>query len=132
MIRVAAGIIVHEGKVLIARRKQGQNHGGLWEFPGGKIEVNETPQECLVRELHEELGIEVEAGRIVAEAWDRSGHGSFVILAVEAGLVSGSIRPTVHDEVKWVSWEDLPAYPLAPADRELLEKIRAGLTDSPA
>lgn len=132
MKRVAAGILIKDGKVLIARRKQGQSHAGLWEFPGGKIEDNETPQECLERELEEELGIKVKPGRILAECVDHSDHGSFAILAIEAELISGEITLCVHDAARWVGLEALSTYPLAPADRELLEKIKAGFENNPA
>ncbi len=132
MIRVAAGIIVKDGKVLIARRKKGQSHAGLWEFPGGKIEGSETPQECLERELEEELGIKVLPGRIIAEGLDHSSHGSFAILAIKAEFVSGEITLAVHDAALWVDLEALPNCRLAPADRELLDKIQAGFENSPA
>jgi len=68
MKRVTAAILFKDGKVLIARRKQGQSHAGLWEFPGGKIEDSETPQACLERELEEEHGLRVRSGRIIAES----------------------------------------------------------------
>jgi 8-oxo-dGTP diphosphatase len=120
MKRVAAGILIKDGKVLIARRKQGQSHAGLWEFPGGKIEENESPQECLERELEEELGIKVKPGRIIAESVDHSEHGS---LAIEAELISGEITLGVHDAARWVGFEDLSIYRLAPADRDLIGKV---------
>jgi 8-oxo-dGTP diphosphatase len=132
MKRVAAGILVKDGNVLIARRKPGQNNAGLWEFPGGKIEENETPQECLERELEEELGIRVKAGRILAESVDNSDHGPFAILAIEAELISGEITLGVHDAARWVGLEVLSSYRLAPADRELLDKIQAGVENIPA
>jgi len=129
MIRVAAGIVVKDGRILIARRKKGQSHAGLWEFPGGKIEQGETPQECLERELEEELGISVKAGRVIARGEDHSEHGSFVVLAIEAALLSGDITLDVHDSALWVEPENLKDYRLAPADGKLIEQIRAGLGD---
>jgi 8-oxo-dGTP diphosphatase len=123
MERVAAGILIKDGKVLIARRKQGQSHAGLWEFPGGKIEDNETPQECLERELEEELGIKVKPGRIIAESEDHSDHGSFAILAIKAEFISGEITLGVHDAARWVGFEALSTYRLAPADRDLIGKV---------
>jgi len=123
MKKVAAAVIVHNGRVLIARRKAGETHAGLWEFPGGKIEGHETPQECLEREILEELGLSVRAGHILAEAEDRAGHGRFTIIAVEAGLIGGSMILTVHDDVQWVGWDELRTFSLAPADRVLAEKI---------
>jgi 8-oxo-dGTP diphosphatase len=123
MTRVAAAVIRKDGRILIARRKEGQAHEGLWEFPGGKIEENETPQECLVREIEEELGLTVRAGPVVAQSEDHSGHGSFVILAVQAEILGGKEVLTVHDRTAWVLPADLKRYRLAPADRELAERI---------
>ena len=125
MKRVTAAILFKDGKVLIARRKQGQSHAGLWEFPGGKIEDSETPQACLERELEEELGLRVRAGRIIAESEDHADHGSFIILAVEAELVGGEITLKVHDAFQWASLQDLSTYRFAPADRDLIEKVLA-------
>jgi 8-oxo-dGTP diphosphatase len=122
MNRVAAAVIIQDGNVLIARRKDGEPHAGYWEFPGGKIEEVESPQECLERELIEELGLLVRAGKIIAESEDRSEHGTFTILAIEAELLSGEV--TVHDRMEWVNIKDLPGYRLAPADKALAEKIR--------
>ena len=80
---VTAAIIRSRDKILIARRKKGQKLEGYWEFPGGKIEVDESPQECLCRELHEEFGILSEAGEILTESEYHYDHGSFKLLAIE-------------------------------------------------
>lgn len=124
MKQVAAAVIMKDGKVLIARRKQGELHEGYWEFPGGKVEAGETPQQCLERELMEELGLKVRAGQVIASSEDHSGHGSFTILAIEAQHLGGELTLTVHDHAQWVSIGDLRNFNLAPADRELAEKIR--------
>lgn len=124
MNRVAAAVIIKDGNVLIARRKDGEPHAGYWEFPGGKVEEAESPQECLERELIEELGLLVRAGKIIAESEDHSEHGTFTILAIEAELLSGEVTLTVHDRMEWVNIKDLPGYRLAPADKALAEKIR--------
>ena len=124
MIRVAAAVVMHGGKVLLARRKAGEAHAGLWEFPGGKIEGSETPGQCLERELHEELGLLVNAGRVLAETEDRADHGEFTIIAVEAVLLGGRLKLTVHDDVQWVCLDDIDIAHLAPADRDLVKKIR--------
>ena len=67
MKQVTAAIIIRDGKVLLTRRKQGESLAGFWEFPGGKIEKGETPQECLERELKEELGLNTCAGDLLTE-----------------------------------------------------------------
>jgi 8-oxo-dGTP diphosphatase len=120
---VAAAVIISDGKVLIARRKKGETHEGLWEFPGGKVEPGETPQQCLERELIEELGLIVRAGKILADSIDRSDHGFFMIMAIEAEIQSGELKLTVHDKVEWIEPRDLTTFNLAPADRDLCMKI---------
>ena len=124
MKQVAAALIISGGKILIARRKMGEPHAGYWEFPGGKVEEGESPQECLERELIEELGLKVKAGDIIAKSEDRSGHCSFTIMAIEAELLGGEIKLTVHDRVDWVNLKDLQTFKLAPADKELARTIR--------
>ena len=122
--QVAAAVIISDGKVLIARRKKGERHEGLWEFPGGKIEPGETPQLCLERELFEELGLKVKAGQLIAESVDRSDHGSFTIMAIEAQITGGCMKLNVHDQVIWAEINRLLAFDLAPADHELVEMIK--------
>jgi mutator protein MutT len=78
---VTAAIIQRNDFVLLARRSCGQKLAGFWEFPGGKVEVGETPESCLVRELDEELGIEVEVHRKFAESLHQYDHGDFRIIA---------------------------------------------------
>lgn len=97
---------------------------GFWELPGGKVEPGETPQQCLERELREELGIVVKAGRVIGRSTHAGTHGTFLIIAVEARIKSGEIRPTVHDSIAWADPDELTGFTLLPADRELLEPIR--------
>ena len=125
MIKVAAAIIISRGRILIARRGKGQSHEGLWEFPGGKVEPDENPQQCLERELLEELGLKVQAGRVLGESIDRSDHGSFKILAVTARILEGELLPSVHDRVEWTDLNDLEGFDLLPADRELWNNIKS-------
>jgi len=124
MKQVAAAIVVSRGRILIARRKKGQSHEGFWEFPGGKVEPGETPQQCLERELLEELGLKVRAGRVLGESIDRSGHGTFAILAVTAEIMEGELLLNVHDRLEWADFHDLEGYDLLPADRELWGSIK--------
>lgn len=123
MKHVAAAWIVNDGKVLIARRKKGETHAGFWEFPGGKIEENETPQSCLEREMEEELGLRVRAGRVITESNDHSSHGSFIVMAIEAEILEGELKLTVHDRAAWVDLQELKSFTLAPADKNLVDKI---------
>jgi len=96
---VTAAIIFNEGKVLIARRAPGEKHAGGWEFPGGKIELGETPEECLKRELLEEFGIETSINDFIAESIYEYNMGSIKLLAYLVDIINGDIRLTVHDDM---------------------------------
>ena len=114
---VVAGIIRDgSGLVLLVRRGPAQSLGGYWEFPGGKLEVGETEQECLIRELNEELRIDVKVGQYVAKNDHNDSQGEFVLKAFEAVIERGEIILTVHDQFVWVEVANLLAYRLAPAD----------------
>ncbi|MCJ7589101.1 MAG: (deoxy)nucleoside triphosphate pyrophosphohydrolase [Candidatus Aminicenantes bacterium] len=123
MTRVTAAIIKKGGKVLIARRKPSISSAGLWEFPGGKIEPNETPERCLERELKEEFDIKARAGRLAATGRGVLKEGPFELLAFEVEHLSGEFRLHSHDEIRWVLPEDLAGYELPPADREIVAEL---------
>jgi len=123
MTRVTAAIIKKGGKVLIARRKPGISNQGLWEFPGGKVELDETPERCLERELKEELDIKARAGRLAATGRGVLKEGPFELLAFEVEHLSGEFRLHSHDEIRWVLIEDLAGYELPPADREIVAEL---------
>ncbi|GAE90502.1 8-oxo-dGTP diphosphatase MutT [Acetivibrio straminisolvens] len=121
-IKVAAGVIVNSGKVLITRRAPKENFAGGWEFPGGKIEINETPEQCLVRELKEELDIVVSVGKFCAEADYDYDDISINLIAYYCTIVEGEIRMSVHDKYKWIEISDLLKYELLPADIPIAKK----------
>jgi len=123
MKRVTAGVIEREGKVLLARRSQSGSAAGKWEFPGGSIEPGETPEQCLARELREELGIESRVGEFIASSCVSLGKSSLELLAYRVLSFSGDLRTAVHDEVRWVAPGDLSSFDLAEADRLLLPKV---------
>ncbi len=101
MIEVTAAILAHAGRVLIARRRAGARRGGLWEFPGGKIQVGETPEQCLQREIQEELGVDIAVGEFFGELND-------------------------HAEVAWVDTGELDRFDFCPADIALVEMLKKG------
>jgi len=114
---VTAGVISNEsGKVLLVRRAPDQSLSGYWEFPGGKVEPNESEVECLKRELTEELSIEVEVGELVAESHYMYEHGDFLLKVFEVRIIKGEPVLTVHDQMVWVEPSQLKEYRLAPAD----------------
>lgn len=117
MIEVAAAIIVNEhGQILIARRKKGKAQAGLWEFPGGKIENNETIEECLKRELLEEMNIEIQPYESLGVNDHYYGPTHIRLYAHKAKYVSGKLILVDHDQCKWVFSKELGEYEFAPAD----------------
>ena len=125
MIKVAAAFLIDNNKVFIARRAGSQPLAGKWEFPGGKVESDESVEDCLARELAEEFGIKVAVGTFLAEATHRRDIGSFHILAHRATWLAGDIIPVDHDRYAWTGPEDLLDYDLLPADIELAKSLIA-------
>lgn len=122
MQQVAAAVIIEDGRILLARRAPGEKLAGYWELPGGKIEAGEGPQQCLERELLEELSMTVVAGEVLASTVFHYDHGSFEMLAVAAERLS-EYELSVHDEVRWASEQEAAGLPLAPADVELVRAV---------
>ncbi|HVU08876.1 MAG TPA: 8-oxo-dGTP diphosphatase MutT [Verrucomicrobiae bacterium] len=122
-IEVAAALIFHDGKLLITQRPANSHLGGLWEFPGGKREVNETFEECLAREIREELGIEISVGKLFEEIThdypDKSVHLKFFVCE----LTRGEPKPLGCATLKWIEKSELADYEFPAADARLLEKL---------
>lgn len=123
IIRVTAAILERDEKILIAQRKKGDRLEGKWEFPGGKIEEGESPENCLQRELEEELGIEVEVGEFVCESKYEYPHISICLLAYQTFYLSGEIQLNDHAAVKWVTLKEMQDYDFAPADIPIVEVL---------
>jgi 8-oxo-dGTP diphosphatase len=120
---VAAAVIERDGRVLIAKRKKGWRFAGKWEFPGGKIEPNETPEECLRRELREELGIETEIGDFFCSSTHAYPHATVQLLVYQAFHVSGEYTLHDHQEIRWVLPDELTQYDFPEADEPVIEKL---------
>jgi 8-oxo-dGTP diphosphatase len=124
---VAAGLVVRGGEVLIGQRRPDQPMALLWEFPGGKIEAGESPEEALARELHEEIGIHAVIGPHVIHIRHNYRHGGAVDLQFYAvHQFSGEIDNHIYHQVRWVKLEDLPGYEFLAADRGLIRDLAAG------
>jgi len=127
MIEVVAGLIRHRGKILLARRQAGCHLAGYWEFPGGKLEPGETPEQALRRELREELAIATEVLGYLGESRYDYGHKQVRLLGYHCRYLSGEFSLDSHDAIVWVTPAKLPDYRLAPADIPLVEQLlRAG------
>jgi 8-oxo-dGTP diphosphatase len=124
---VAAALIVRAGEVLIGQRRPDQPMALLWEFPGGKIESGESPQQALARELAEELGIQAEIGSPVTRIRHNYRHGGAVDLQFfTVRAFSGEIDNKIYQQVRWVKLEDLAGYDFLAADRGLVRDLAAG------
>lgn len=113
------------GRVLLARRHAHSRHGGLWEFPGGKVEAGETSEAALARELREELGVEVAVGREVARVIHAYPHATILLMAHECRLVAGEPRPVDCWEVAWVQPDQFTSYAMPAADLPVAERVRS-------
>lgn len=125
MKRVTAALLVKDGLYLIAKRRAGDSLANLWEFPGGKIEVGETPEECLRREMYEELQINVEVGQFFCESIYEYEFGVIQLLVYWVSWKGDSLYPTVHDEIAWVDKQTILNYQFLPADIPIVEKLRS-------
>ena len=123
MIHVTAAIIRSNGKILICRRGEGGNCAHLWEFPGGKIEAGETPFQCIVREIQEELSLEIKPLHVVDEYAYSYPDKDIMFTFIEAEIVSGELQPLVHEEICWVVPEKFQNYEWCPADTRVVERI---------
>jgi 8-oxo-dGTP diphosphatase len=122
-ISVTAAVIEKDGKVLIARRKH-PLMGYCWEFPGGKLEDKETLEECLKREIREELSIEIEVGALVSlNKHVLNCQSAIALYAYRATYISGSIELADHEEIHWVSPEDLIKYDFPDPDRLIAKEV---------
>jgi mutator protein MutT len=124
-LRVLAAVLEENGRWLIAKRKKGDRFAGLWEFPGGKLEPGETPQECLARELFEELGIGVRVGRYLGSVRYSSPGFAIELMVYRVSHRDGSICLQDHEEARWVSRSEIGLYDLTEPDKLLLQKLLA-------
>lgn len=124
MIDVTAAILIENGRVLIARRRPGASQAGMWEFPGGKVRPNESPAQCLKREIQEELGIEIAVGEFFGESVYAYEDQTIRLLAYRVRAEGGEISRNDHAELAWVAIADLGRYRFCPADVPFTEKLR--------
>lgn len=126
LIVAAAALIDADGRVLLARRPAGKAMAGLWEFPGGKLNDGETPEEALVRELREELGIEAQAACMAPVAFaSHSAPDQHLLMPLFAlRKWTGVARAFEHEALAWVKTAEFSDFNLAPADKPLAAQLR--------
>jgi mutator protein MutT len=123
IIDVAAGLVFHHGKLLITQRRTGDHLGGLWEFPGGKVEPGETFEHCLARELREELGIEISVGEEIEDITHSYPEKTVRLKFFRSRLISGEARPIHCHALQWVRRGELNLYQFPEADAQLLKRL---------
>jgi len=122
---VAAAVVIRDGRVLLTRRLEGQHLAGMWEFPGGKLEDGESPEEALARECREECGIDLEVAEILDVTHHRYPEKDVLLLFYRCELRAGEVRHLQVADHAWVAPDDLDDYPLPPADERVVARIRA-------
>ncbi len=131
-VHVVAGVLRDaRGRVLLARRTEGRDLAGLWEFPGGKVEPGESPEDALVRELREELGVETEVGAPVA-CVPLESPGRRLLLDVREVAFSGPPRGLEGQALAWVPLRKLSDYPMPPADVPVVAELLRRASPLPA
>jgi len=122
----AVALIDPDGRVLLAQRPEGKSMAGLWEFPGGKVEAGETPEEALIRELHEELGIETWSSCLAPLTFASHAYEDFHLLMplFACRRWNGTPQSKEGQALKWVKAQDLKNFPMPPADIPLIPILR--------
>jgi mutator protein MutT len=127
-VPVASGVIVKNNKILIGLRAEGDSGAGMWEFPGGKIELNESSEDAIKRELREELDIEATVNQKIMKYSHRFKNTIYEISFFEINKFTGSIKKNVHDDLQWIELASLKKYRFISGDLLLIDRILANPT----
>lgn len=113
-----------EGRILIGQRPEGKDLAGLWEFPGGKQEIGETIQQCIRREIKEELCVECEVKEFLLDVTKNYAHGEFKLMVYKAKITDiENLKAMVHQGLRWVKKDELANFEFPPADVEIIEYL---------
>lgn len=123
VIKVVAAVIEKDGEFLVCRRGAGGNCAFLWEFPGGKIEEDETPNDALIREIREELDIEIEPLSLFDEFSFSYPDKDIYFYFIRARIISGEIKLSVHSESMWIKPHDKAIFDFCPADVPVINRL---------
>lgn len=124
-LTVTAAIIRNSAnKILICQRADNSSMGGFWEFPGGKLEPDETLEECVIRECREELSVNISVKDVFAQTRYQYPDKLINFTFFNAVITDGDIHMNVHKNVKWVNISDIKKYNFCPADIEILDMIK--------
>jgi 8-oxo-dGTP diphosphatase len=123
LLVAACALVDTDGRVLLAQRPEGKQLAGLWEFPGGKVEPGETPEQCLIRELQEEIGIETDIPCLAPLTFASHSYDDFHLLMplFVCRRFRGIAQPKEGQALKWVRPKQMRDYPMPPADAPLIQ-----------
>jgi len=126
LLVAAVALIDADGRILLAQRPEGKSLAGLWEFPGGKVDPGETPEQALIRELQEELGIDTWASCLAPLSFASHSYDDFHLLMplYACRRWNGIPQPQEGQKLAWVRAQDLSSYPMPPADLPLIPVLR--------
>lgn len=115
----------NDGKILIGQRPEGKDLAGLWEFPGGKQENGETVEQCIVREIKEELDVDCSVGDYLLSVTKSYPHGEFKLMVYRAKILNPhNLKALVHQKLLWVTPQELSQYQFPPADVDIIEFLQ--------
>ncbi|WP_298892874.1 (deoxy)nucleoside triphosphate pyrophosphohydrolase [uncultured Psychroserpens sp.] len=123
MIKVACGIIYRDDKLFLCRRNPNKHLGGYWEFPGGKLEFNEFPEDALKRELEEELSMSVEIKNHFTTVIHKYENFVIELIAYECKFIKADYLLNAHDKYEWLELNEIKNIKLSPADIPILDKL---------
>jgi 8-oxo-dGTP diphosphatase len=121
--KVAAAVVERDGKVLVARRKPGMVAGGLWEFPGGKLEEGEAAEKGLEREIEEEMGVRARVGELLCSVPFEGEIMSFELVVFRTELLGDDFRLTDHDEIRWLEPAEMDESLFSKPDRPIVRML---------
>lgn len=123
MVDVVAALIWDNNKFMICQRPAGKARGLLWEFVGGKVEPNETKEQALIRECQEELAITLSVGDVFMDVVHKYPDITVHLTLFHATIAEGVPQKLEHNDIRWITPEQIPNYAFCPADEEILKKI---------
>lgn len=120
MIKVTCAIIIQDGKILLAQRGAHPHHSFQWEFPGGKIKAGETDEDCILREIREELELQLEIKTKLNSVEFDYGYKKIELIPFICNIRKGNIKLNEHIDFKWINWEEAAKMQISDADRQIV------------
>lgn len=124
MLEVVAALIWKEERFLACQRPAHKARGLLWEFAGGKVEPGETKEQALIRECKEELGVELEVGQVFLQVTHAYPDLTVHLTLFQAKIASGTLQKLEHEDLRWITVDEIDQYDFCPADQVILEHLK--------